>query len=78
MNTYSRDGMVAINSSEIRNTTVLTKDQLQSARTCENALYSYKCFNSQIRQEHIGLEANKVQINFTSKNNYRNGEGGME
>ena len=39
---------------------------------------SYKCLNSQIKQEHIILKASGVQNSCTSRNNHRNGKRGIK
>ena len=61
-----------------RNTTILTNDQLQSISTHESTLHSYKCSDCWIRQENIGLKANRVQNDFVSRNNYENSKKEME
>ena len=54
---------------EIRNTTTLTNDQLQSTSTCKSTLYSYKYLDSQIRQKHDRLEADGIWNRFVSRGN---------
>ena len=52
---------------EIRNTTVLTKYQLQSISTHKSNSYSYKHLDSKRKQEHVRLEADRIQNRFTSR-----------
>ena len=46
--------------------------------THKRALLGYECLDDQIRQKHIISEADRVQNSRVSKDNHKNGKGGIE
>ena len=55
---------------EIKNTTALTKDWLQSMETCKYNWHSHKYSDSKIKQKYAKSKINRVWNIFVSRSNW--------